>query len=703
MNRVVKRPCPFSDDRGKMERAKLPREPSSSEAISEEDLKALERTASLTGIPVANLLRASTGSASDATRLEQQQSIIQVDPEDPELDDSNDEVLASPSPPGESESSVDVAEWQVSAAEFRDIDEDIPGSYDLDIRRFLEDMHTAHDHALTRTASNGFVEPEGYPSASQGWPQQPTQQFGTPHPAAPPPTSQDSSARPLQSLLSWEVLDSAMVDQMSVQQTREAGDWAVIESRQLRQAAEVRKVDTLQIIPVNPLQQQPQARPQRRKPYDDRERQEDASMTRNLTACIRCRMQKIKCRIDRENPKGVCVTCSGVSGPKVHNLPCLRYKLTASVLYRTGKAPGLEFTFRWPVMKLRDIDGWASPEVKTIQVMSDVCPVPLQLVVKRFVPIPGKDSMHRSWMDHKKGVKKTKETTPYAIADMQKAALEMRDYVTNNVFSCMDFFLKGSDKLVKDTYQFAREHMQRTDSEEERKLLGLYFRFWFAVRRTATMEHIVGQETLGMVPVMEDRTCPLFEKIPLPPVMIQQLDMILTLGVLQPLQKQVLDEFQKLVLANNPRNWMTVYLITFMSLHSCAKITHENYLNARKQGLLRRYSLPNFIEQRHHTANVFLSHYHYRTESANTFAQDWRRRHATQFAHMSVEEIHFLDQTKLMVKEREQIIKTNAELQLYEHELYFIAQMFEPNWQPRDTVIGNEQGTVNNVGLKKFS
>ena len=99
------------------------------------------------------------------------------------------------------------------------------------------------------------------------------------------------------------------------------------------------------------------------------------------------------------------------------------------------------------------------------------------------------------------------------------------------------------------------------------------------------MEHIVGEEKLDMVPEMEDQTCPLLGKIPLPPVMIQQLDMILTIGVLQPLQKQVLEDFQKLVLANNPRNWMTVYLVTFMSLHSCAKISEENYNNARKHGL----------------------------------------------------------------------------------------------------------------------
>jgi hypothetical protein len=37
--------------------------------------------------------------------------------------------------------------------------------------------------------------------------------------------------------------------------------------------------------------------------------------------------------------------------------------------------------------------------------------------------------------------------------------------------------------------------------------------------------------------------------------------------------------------ANRPRSWITVYLITFMMLHSCALLTEENYGNARKQGL----------------------------------------------------------------------------------------------------------------------
>ncbi|KAK0736477.1 hypothetical protein B0T21DRAFT_288897 [Apiosordaria backusii] len=467
----------------------------------------------------------------------------------------------------------------------------------------------------------------------------------------------------------------------------------------------------VRFVAVNPTEPSALSLPQKRGPFDDKSRQEAAGRTRGLKACIRCRMQKLRCEIIETNPEGICGTCQNVSSQKVHHLGCLRHRLTECTLYRTGKAPGLEFTFRWPQMKLKDISDWASTEVRAILVQSDVCQVPLKLSVRKFIPIPGKDRTERSWVDpngkdptgRKGGVKKYYKTTPYAIVNMANAVHDMKEYISDNVFKCMGYFLRGSDVLVKETYEFARKHMQRVESDEERRLLGNFFRLWFAIRRTATTEHIVGKETLEMKPETEDRSFPLFEKIPLPPVMIQQLDMVLTLGILQPLRKQVLEDFQKLVLANNPRSWMTIYLITFMSLHSCAKVTDENYNNARKHGLIRRYAIPNFIEERHHSANVFLSHYHYRTESFNPFKQDWKRRHATPFAHMSVDEIQFLERTKALMKERESIIKTNNEFDIYEHELYFISQIFEENWQPRDTVIDRMDGTINDVGLQRFS
>jgi len=39
---------------------------------------------------------------------------------------------------------------------------------------------------------------------------------------------------------------------------------------------------------------------------------------------------------------------------------------------------------------------------------------------------------------------------------------------------------------------------------------------------------------------------------------------------------------------------------------------------------------------------------------------------------------------------------------LYEDELYFVAQMFEEDWAPRDTTIDFDDGTVKNVPLKIY-
>ena len=48
-------------------------------------------------------------------------------------------------------------------------------------------------------------------------------------------------------------------------------------------------------------------------------------------------------------------------------------------------------------------------ETRTIKVISDVCPIPLELTVRKFVP-KLQDSLKKSWMDGK--VKKYAAPTP---------------------------------------------------------------------------------------------------------------------------------------------------------------------------------------------------------------------------------------------------------------------------------------------------
>jgi hypothetical protein len=501
--------------------------------------------------------------------------------------------------------------------------------------------------------------------------------------------------------LDWEKLDSGTESQVISSAATAQSDWTLLEKphENFEKTFLLENSNSKSITWVsgdsNSKELSPQ-RPQRRGPFMDQQQREETSNTRKLKACVRCRMQKIRCQINANDPTGICQTCQAVSKQKIHTLPCVRYRLTESTLYRIGKAPGLEFTFRWPVMKLRDISEWADTEIRTIKVISDVCPIPLELSVRKFVPIP-QDSLHKSWMDGK--VQKFKETTPYAIVNMAATVKYMRDYIDEHIFQCMEHWLVGRDPWIQETYKFARQYMLIAPPEEQ-NLLSDVFRFWFAIRRTALTEYIVGDDTLDMEPENTDRSFPLFGKVPLPPVMIQQLDMILTLGFLQPLKKKHLEDLSRIVLANRPKSWMTIYLKTFISLHSCATLTAENYQNARKHGLKRRFAMPNFISERHHSANVYLSHYHYCTKPCNPFNIDWRKRQTTPFAEMTTDEIHFLKKTSEMVKERQDKIRITHELNLYEDDLYFVSQMFEENWTPRDTIIDYTDETILGEPLK---
>jgi len=107
-------------------------------------------------------------------------------------------------------------------------------------------------------------------------------------------------------------------------------------------------------------------------------------------------------------------------------------------------------------MKLTDISEWSDMESRTIKVASDACSIPLELVVRKFVPIP-EDRLYKSWMDGT--VKKFKQTTPFAIVNMSAAVKAMRDYINKYVFACMEQWLVGKDPWIQETYKFARQYM----------------------------------------------------------------------------------------------------------------------------------------------------------------------------------------------------------------------------------------------------
>jgi hypothetical protein len=227
---------------------------------------------------------------------------------------------------------------------------------------------------------------------------------------------------------------------------------------------------------------------EKRSRFPNQERQNETAETRKNMACVRCQVQKIrvrkplaspifsqktreivsdipilvliKCEPDPDNRTGTCLTCKKAFAEKASNdIHCHRIRLTTCTLYRTGKGTGLEFTKRWPTPMLTNLppEDWTSPEVRRLKVLSDVCPVSLELRVRKFRPVFG-DVVYKQWVDEI-GNQHYHETTPYAIVDMEAAAKDMEHHVRVHALDSVHFLTGQSDQWIKETYAYAEEYM----------------------------------------------------------------------------------------------------------------------------------------------------------------------------------------------------------------------------------------------------
>lgn len=110
------------------------------------------------------------------------------------------------------------------------------------------------------------------------------------------------------------------------------------------------------------------------------------------------------------------------------------------------------------------------------------------------------------------------------------------------------------------------------------------FRLWVACRNTSNPHQICGEDKLG-VDIVTDSASPWYAYQPMPPIIIAQQECIVYTKLLRPLSRAVLGRLQALVLANKKKYWLTIYLTTFILLHSCSMITRRDAEYARQISL----------------------------------------------------------------------------------------------------------------------
>ncbi len=285
---------------------------------------------------------------------------------------------------------------------------------------------------------------------------------------------------------------------------------------------------------------------------------------------------------------GSCLTCKKVANTKAGRFPCLRYKITDVRLYKPGQVAGYEWTKRWANSLSDPIQKWASSDIKVIQVAegySDNC---LRLRVRRFIPQDG-DKLERTWSHD--GHQRSVRIPPYALIDIEEGKKAYSKHILESMNQAFSSILDRPGELLHKTYQQTLQFCKATSTPmDSLALLRDTFKLWMSIRFSTRSSFIVGDETLGMSKDILDATSPTPNKIPLPPVLGAQLDLILIHHIQSKLRRQVLDRLERMVSKRKHNTWMVTYLVTFILLHNASLITAHDASYARKHGM--NVSLP---------------------------------------------------------------------------------------------------------------
>ncbi|KAI1390458.1 uncharacterized protein F4822DRAFT_393208 [Hypoxylon trugodes] len=408
-------------------------------------------------------------------------------------------------------------------------------------------------------------------------------------------------------------------------------------------------------------------------------------------------MQKIRCNPDLENPEGSdCLTCQNInleSKKVIHRLPCLRWKLGEVVMFRDG---GLGLTTRWHGLKMKDLGprDWTYPNdpPRKIVVTIGCKRQPIELLVRRFKLIHG-DITHKGWID-KNGVQRRIEIPPYALASIHETVKQYKKYVFCNARIAIDEYAhkEGVDPLVQKTYAAALEYAIELEQQHPSPangddvnpsvFLNQYFSLWFAVRNTLGSSFIVGDDTLDMEPV-KDEDCPYRGTVSIPRMIPVQFDSLGYLKLLAPWRKLVLEGLWKMTASKNPNHFYLIYLTVFMMLHEVSFNCADRKRRARENSLNRPYDLLKFVEEVQEGANIILSHWHYYKRDVNEMEIESEEKKKAVWGSLSSQETQLIVETRQAYKER--AADRTLEPMTWEHDLMFVSQMFEENWEPKDT------------------
>ncbi|KAK0652845.1 hypothetical protein B0T16DRAFT_323471 [Cercophora newfieldiana] len=389
--------------------------------------------------------------------------------------------------------------------------------------------------------------------------------------------------------------------------------------------------------------------------------------TRKMGACLRCHNQRAKCEpneADPENPLLPCKTCDNVnkmSGKTIHNLPCLRGKITTIELYRRG---GLPYTTRFSHEMLQDVPGYG--EIHTVFMTSGLVRTPVRLEIRLFHP-NSTDLLDRHYLHN--GVPKKVKLPPFCLVDIKKTSEEFADYINAHAFDGLLEAVKGQNIIIRETFKMIAKQCnalpenvtakgkggQNTqEPNKQKELLRAAVRLWFSIRHGIGSSTLCGERPQGMEPIHDPDSYFEGEVPGIPRMIVAQFDSIRHERIYKDLAPHVLRLLEGVFTMKNMEAWFTGYLVTFLFLDLVSSASEDRRRWARDNSegkrMESRYGpvsgkLARFVQDLHMAGAILLQSWHYykRMDLWNTGWDDPKK--DKPLKSLKLEEVEFLKWT----------------------------------------------------------
>jgi len=258
------------------------------------------------------------------------------------------------------------------------------------------------------------------------------------------------------------------------------------------------------------------------------------------------------------------------------------------------EAPGKQAI--WKHFAVRRIGNEPS---KVVELSQGLTPNRLKIRLDRYQP-KDTDKQYYLWFNNE-GVQQKYHTPAYGIENLGVAQHAIEGFLRDNSEVYIEAHLKDATEITRKTFHTAQQNKVSfisylpellSNDCQHLPLVERALKLWVGCRFIEDPWSIVGNETLSQV-LDPNPACPYHTKIPVPPIVDLQLDLIVINELLQPELKKILKMLKTLLESSDPwNNWFEIYLSYFILLHNVELTMAHDAWFVRRNNLKVRSSLP---------------------------------------------------------------------------------------------------------------